>query len=88
MDPIRSGESLTARGFAAAIERAALQRRRVRVLVCAQVLGGFGIGVGASISPLLAKEILGGDGTFAGLAFASFMLGRFAAVASGWGPGW
>jgi hypothetical protein len=36
----------------------------------------------------LAKEILGGDGTFAGLAFASFTLGRFAAVASGWGPGW
>ena len=52
----------------------------MRVLVCAQVLGGLAIGVGASISPLLAKEILDGDGTFAGLAFASLTLG--AAVAA------
>jgi hypothetical protein len=51
MDPIRSGESLTARGSAAAVERAALRRQTVRVLVCAQVLGGLGIGVGASFSP-------------------------------------
>ena len=80
MDPIRSGESLTARGSAVAVERAALQRRTMRVLVCAQVLGGLAIGVGASISPLLAKEILDGDGTFAGLAFASLTLG--AAVAA------
>jgi MFS family permease len=80
MDPIRSGESLTARGSAVAVERAALQRRTMRVLVCAQVLGGLAIGVGASVSPLLAKEILDGDGTFAGLAFASLTLG--AAVAA------
>jgi MFS family permease len=80
MDPIRSGESSTARGSAVAVERAALQRRTVRVLVCAQVLSGLAIGVGASISPLLAKEILDGDGTFAGLAFASLTLG--AAVAA------
>jgi MFS family permease len=71
---------LTARGSADAVERAALQRRTLRVLVCAQVLGGMGIGVGASVSPLLAKEILGGEGTFAGLAFASLTLG--AAVAA------
>jgi MFS family permease len=80
MGPIRSGGSLTARGSAVAIERATLQRRTVGVLVCAQVLGGLGIGVGASFSPLLAKEILDGDGTFAGLAFASLTLG--AAVAA------
>jgi MFS family permease len=57
-----------------------LQRRTMRVLVSAQVLGGLAIGVGASVSPLLAKEILDGDGTFAGLAFASLTLG--AAVAA------
>lgn len=42
--------------------RAALQRRTVRVLAAAQVLGGAAIGVGAAVSPLLAEEILGGDG--------------------------
>lgn len=52
-----------------------MQQRTLRVLVGAQVLGGAGIGVGAAVSPLLAKEILGGDGTFAGLAFASLTFG-------------
>lgn len=61
-------------------ERAAMQRRTLRVLVAAQVLGGFAIGVGAAVSPLLAKEILDGDGTFAGLAFAALTFG--AAVAA------
>ena len=60
--------------------RSALQRRTLRVLVCAQVLGGLAIGVGAAVSPLLARQILDGDGTFAGLAFASLTLG--AAVAA------
>jgi hypothetical protein len=40
-----------------------LQQRTVRVLVTAQVLGGAAIGIGAVVSPLLAKEILGGDDT-------------------------
>jgi hypothetical protein len=35
-----------------------VQQRTVRVLVAAQVLGGAAIGVGAAVSPLLAKEIL------------------------------
>jgi MFS family permease len=48
------------------------------VLVGAQVLGGAGIGVGAAVSPLLAREILG-DGTFAGLAFAALTFGAAAA---------
>lgn len=56
-------------------DRAALQRRTLRVLVGAQVLGGAGIGVGAAVSPLLAKDILDGDGTFAGLAFAALTFG-------------
>ena len=61
-------------------DRAALQRRTLRVLVAGQVLGGAAIGVGAAVSPLLAKEILGDD-TFAGLAFAAFAFGAaFAAL--------
>jgi MFS family permease len=56
-------------------DREALQRRTLRVLVAAQILGGLAIGVGAAVSPLLAKEILDGDGTFAGLAFASLTFG-------------
>jgi MFS family permease len=52
-----------------------LQQRTVRVLVAAQVLGGAAIGVGASVSPLLAKEILGGDDTLAGVAFAALTFG-------------
>jgi MFS family permease len=51
-----------------------LQQRTVRVLVAAQVVGGAAIGVGAAVSPLLAKEILGDD-TFAGLAFAALTFG-------------
>ncbi len=52
-----------------------LQQRTVRVLVAAQVLGGAAIGVGAAVSPLLAKDIRGGDDTFAGLAFAALTFG-------------
>src|SRR5688572_8466089 len=61
--------------------RADLQKRTVRVLVTAQVLGGAAIGIGAAVSPLLAKEILGGDDTFAGLALAALIFGSaFTAV--------
>ena len=56
-------------------DRHGLQRRTLRVLVAAQILGGAAIGVGAAVSPLLAKEILGGDDTLAGLAFAALILG-------------
>jgi MFS family permease len=62
------------------VDRAALQSRTVRVLVGAQVLGGAGIGVGAAVSPLLAKETLNGDSTFAGLAFACLTFGAAASA--------
>jgi MFS family permease len=62
------------------VDRAALQKRTVRVLVGAQVLGGAGIGVGAAVSPLLAKETLNGDSTFAGLAFACLTFGAAASA--------
>lgn len=52
-----------------------VQQRTVRVLVAAQVLGRAAIGVGAAVSPLLAKETLGGDDTFAGVAFAALTHG-------------
>jgi MFS family permease len=55
-------------------ERAALQRRTLRVLVASQIIGGAAIGVSAAVGPLVAKEILGDD-TFAGLAFAAFTFG-------------
>jgi hypothetical protein len=50
------------------------QQRTVRV-VAAQVLGGAAIGVGAAVSPLFAKEILGEDDRFAGMAFAALTFG-------------
>jgi MFS family permease len=56
-------------------DRERLQRRTVRVLVAGQALGGAGIGVGGAVSPLLAKQILHGDATFAGLAFAAVTFG-------------
>jgi hypothetical protein len=62
-----------------------VQQRTVRVLVAAQVLGGAAIGVGAAVSPLLAKEILGDD-TFAGVAFAALTFGSALAAKSLRGP--
>jgi MFS family permease len=56
-------------------DRERLQRRTVRVLVAGQALGGAAIGVGGAVSSLLAKQILHGDATFAGLAFAALTLG-------------
>jgi MFS family permease len=56
-------------------DRERLQRRTVRVLVAGQALGGAAIGVGGAVSPLLAKQILHGDATFAGLAFAAVTFG-------------
>ena len=61
------------------VDRDAVQRRTLRVLVCGQVLGGAAIGVSAAASALLAKEILG-SGTFAGLAFAAFAFGAAGAA--------
>jgi MFS family permease len=61
------------------VDRDAVQRRTLRVLVGGQVLGGAAIGVSAAASALLAKEILGSN-TFAGLAFAAFAFGAAGAA--------
>lgn len=61
------------------LDREAVQRRTLRVLVAGQVLGGGAIGVGAATAALLARDILG-SGTFAGLAFAAFSFGAAGAA--------
>ena len=38
-----------------------MQRRTLRVLVAAQVLGGVGLAAGIAVGALLARELLGGD---------------------------
>ncbi len=40
---------------------AAVQRRTLRVLVVAQVLGGLGLAAGVAVGALIARELLGGD---------------------------
>jgi MFS family permease len=61
------------------VERDALQRRTLRVLVGGQVLGGAAIGVSAAAAALVAADILG-SGTFSGLAFAAFAFGAAGAA--------
>ena len=61
------------------VDRDAVQRRTLRVLVGGQVLGGAAIGVSAAASALVAADILG-SGTFSGLAFAFFAFGAAGAA--------
>ncbi|GAA1908726.1 MFS transporter [Nocardioides lentus] len=60
-------------------ERAALQRRTLRVVVACQVFGGAGLAAGITVGALLAAEMLGGAGV-AGLPAALFTLGSAAAA--------
>jgi MFS family permease len=59
-------------------EREALQRRTLRVLVCAQVLSGLG-GSGAAAGALLALDITGSD-ALASLPLAMLVVGSAATV--------
>lgn len=43
------------------VDRAAVQRHTLRVLVAAQVLGGVGLAAGVAVGALLARDLLGGD---------------------------
>lgn len=54
--------------------RAAAQRRTLRVVVAAQVLGGAGLAAGVTVGALLAQQMLGSEG-LAGLPTALFTLG-------------
>ena len=51
-----------------------LQRRTVRILVGAQVLGGLGVGSGVAVGSLLVEQ-LSGSATLAGLALTASVLG-------------
>jgi MFS family permease len=52
----------------------ALQRRTVRVLASAQVLGGVGVGAGVSVGGLIAEDVSGST-SLSGLAQTSTVLG-------------
>ncbi|GHE07202.1 MFS transporter [Klenkia taihuensis] len=54
--------------------RAAVQRRTLTVVVCAQVLGGAGLAAGVTVGALLAGQMLGTDSS-AGVPTALFTLG-------------
>jgi MFS family permease len=56
------------------IDRAALQRRSLKILVIAQLLSGAGLAAGIVVGALLAKEMLGSEGS-AGLPIAIFTVG-------------
>ena len=51
-----------------------LQRRTVRILVAAQILGGLGVGSGVAVGSLLVED-LSGSATLAGLALTASVLG-------------
>ena len=61
------------------MDRDALQRRSLRVLVAAQVLSGAGLAAGVTVGALLAEDIMGTTG-LAGLPSALFTLGSAAAA--------
>ena len=64
---------------AAAHDVQALQRRSLRVLVYAQVLGGAGLAAGVTVGALLAVDMLGST-RFSGLPAALFTLGSAGAA--------
>jgi MFS family permease len=62
-----------------AIEREALQRRTVRVLLLSQVFAGAGLAAGVSVGALLAQDMLNSTGS-SGLPTALFTLGSAVAA--------
>lgn len=60
--------------------RAAIQRRVLRTLVAAQVLGGAGLAAGVAVGALLARRMLDDDATWTGLPAALTTLGTAAAA--------
>lgn len=63
----------------AAVEREALYRRTIRVLLLSQVLAGAGLAAGIVVGALLAEDMLGTESA-AGLPAALFTLGSAAAA--------
>lgn len=54
--------------------REQVQRRTLRIVMLAQVLGGAGLAAGVTVGALIAADLLGGEG-YAGLPAALFTLG-------------
>lgn len=73
------GEDIPDPDWRASPDIVAVQRRTVRMLVVAQVVGGIGIGAGASLGALLAEQVTDSE-SWAGLARTCSTLGA-AAVA-------
>ena len=72
-----AGTAAAAKGGAGGtreVEVHALQRRTVRILVAAQILGGLGVGSGVAVGSLLV-EGLSGSAMLAGLALTASVLG-------------
>lgn len=59
------------------LDREALQRRSLRILIFSQVLGGAGLAAGVTVGALLAEDMIGST-RFAGLPAALFTIGSAA----------
>lgn len=73
------GSARARRDPVAPIDRAALQRRSLQVLVVSQVLGGAGLAAGVTVGALLAQDVLG-TAALAGLPAALLTAGSAAAA--------
>ena len=62
-----------------AVDRAALQRRSLRVLIASQVLSGAGLAAGITVGALLAEDVLGTT-SLSGLPVALMTLGSAGAA--------
>lgn len=69
-----AGVAAPADGWRAEPAVVAVQRRTVRMLIAAQILGGIGIGTGAALGALLAEQVTSSE-SWAGLARTSSTLG-------------
>ena len=61
------------------LDRDALQRYSLRVLIMSQVFGGAGLAAGITVGALLAEDMIGST-RFAGLPAALFTIGSAAAA--------
>ena len=75
MDPVHPAGT----GASPDVERAAAQRRVLRVLVCTQVLGGVGVSIGLAVSTLAAARMSGSD-AIGGTALTCAVIGAAGAA--------
>jgi MFS family permease len=75
VNPVQPAET----GAPPIVERAAAQRRVLRVLVCTQVLGGVGLSIGLAVSTLAAARMSGSD-AIGGTALTCAVIGAAGAA--------